>query len=130
MKKKIPPPYSFIFDYLGPKEPTIKPMFGCFAIYIEQRLVFILRKRKDHPKDNGVWIATSKEHHSTLAKEFASMRSISFLGKEPTNWQLLPESADDFEASVLHACRLVAKGDPRIGRITRLKSRKTKPQDN
>jgi hypothetical protein len=90
-------------------------MFGCFALYLNKRLVFIVRKRKTHTDINGVWIATSRAHHRSLLNEFPSMRSISILGKDPTNWQMIPESAEDFEESTIRACTLVVKGDPRIG---------------
>jgi hypothetical protein len=45
------------------------------------------------------------------------MRSISVLGKAATGWQVLPADADDFEAAALHACELVLKRDPRIGKV-------------
>ncbi|MBI4547701.1 MAG: hypothetical protein HY707_06970 [Ignavibacteriae bacterium] len=125
-QKKKPIPFSFVFDYLHPKEPVVKPMFGCYALYLDGKIVLILRKKKDHRADNGIWIATDRAYHESLRKEFPSMRSIKLLGRGPTNWQVIPESAEDFEASVIRACGLVVKGDPRIGRIPRSKSKKPK----
>jgi|ERR1041385_2723272 hypothetical protein len=116
-KKKVQLPFAFVLDYLYPNEPAIKPMFGCHALYIEKKLVLVLRKRNDHRNINGVWIATKREHHESLRKLFPAMHSIDILGKEPTNWQVLPESSDDFEESVIRACGLIVKGDPRIGKI-------------
>lgn len=124
-KTASPPPFSFVFDYLYPKEPRIKPMFGCYALYLDRKIVLILRKRKVHPEANGVWLATAKEHHSSLKKLFPSMRSIGLLGEQPTNWQVLPETSTDFESSVIKACELIVKGDPRIGRIPKSKSSNT-----
>ncbi len=122
-KKKSPSsiPFTFIFDYLYPKEPVIKPMFGCYALYLGKKLHFILRKRTTHKKINGVWIATRKEHHESLQKLFPSMRSIDVLGKSPTNWQILPEKSEDFESAVILACELVKKGDVRIGVVPKKK---------
>ncbi len=114
-------PFTFVFDYLYPKEPTIKPMFGCYALYLGKKIIFILRKRNAHKNINGVWIATSREHHKSLQKLFPSMRSIDVLGREPTNWQVIPETSTDFESSVITACELVKKGDPRIGVIPKKK---------
>lgn len=111
------PPFSFVLDYLYPKEPVIKPMFGCHALYLDGKIVLVLRKRTEHSEANGVWLATSREHHESLKKLFPSMRSIAMLGEPPTNWQVLPEASSDFESSVIKACELVVKGDPRIGRI-------------
>ena len=47
-----------------------------------------------------------------------------FLGKGTTNWQVLSESSRDFESSVITACELVVKGDPRIGTIPKKKGKK------
>jgi len=117
VQKKKPIPFSFVFDYLHPKEPVVQQMFGCHALYVNGKIVLIIRKKKEHRVDNGVWVATYQEHHASLRKELPSMRSIKLLGKGPTNWQVIPESAKDFEPSVIRACELVVKGDPRIGRV-------------
>ena len=98
-------------------------MFGCYALYLHQKIVLILRRRKVHPEANGVWLATSQEHHASLKKLFPSMRSIAVLGDRETNWQMLPEQSDDFESSVIKACELVVNGDPRIGKIPSTKRR-------
>jgi hypothetical protein len=76
-KKNIP--FDFVLDYLTPLDVTVKPMFGFWAIYLNQKIVFILRQRDDHPETNGVWIATSQEHHESLKKELPSMCTISIL---------------------------------------------------
>ena len=120
-------PFGFVFEYLYPKEPRVKPMFGCHALYLGKRLVLILRKRDAHPEANGVWIATSRKHHESLRKIFPSMRSIPMLGKDPTNWQILPERSEDFESSVITACELIVKGDPRIGTIPGSKRVRSSP---
>ena len=110
-------PFQFVLDELGPEQPIVRPMFGCYAIYINGRISLILRDKPAFPKDNGVWLATTKEHHASLKKLFPSMRSIGLLGKDVTGWQVLPSSSDDFEEAALRACRLVIKRDPRIGKI-------------
>ena len=122
-KKKSPSPipFTFVLDYLYPKEPVVKPMFGCYALYLGKKIYLILRKRNVHKHINGVWIATNRVHHESLRKLMPSMRSIDILGKEPTNWQLISETSADFESSVIHACELVKKGDPRIGVIPKKK---------
>ena len=65
-KKKAVLPFSFIFDYLFPLEYTVKPMFGCRAVYIEDKIVFILRQRPKSTELNGIWIATERKHHESL----------------------------------------------------------------
>jgi len=101
---------------LAAAEPYTRPMFGCLSVYIEEKIVFILRDRKTHPRDNGVWVATTEEHHGSLTREFPKMRSISMFG-DNTGWQVLPSDAPDFEESVIRACELTLKRDPSIGKV-------------
>jgi len=92
-------------------------MFGCLAVYIEDKIVLILRDRHDSPQDNGVWLATTAEHHASLQREFPSMRSIRIFGRQTTHWQVLPADAADFEEAALRACALILARDPRIGKV-------------
>jgi hypothetical protein len=92
-------------------------MFGCLAVYVQDKIVLILRDKRDPAADNGVWLATTEEHHQSLLREFPNMRSIQVFGKPVTGWQVLPADAPDFEEAVLHACELVLAKDPRIGKI-------------
>ena len=94
-------------------------MFGCVAVYVEEKIVLILRDKPGAEADNGVWLATTAEHHESLRREFPQMRSIGVLGKEVTGWQVLPADAADFEETALRACELVLQGDPRIGKVPR-----------
>ena len=98
-------------------------MFGCHALYVGEKIILILRERKDHTEDNGVWIATSSEHHASLKKEFPSLRSIQVLGEKETEWQNISAGADDFESSVIRICELIKKGDKRIGKIPKRKKK-------
>jgi len=92
-------------------------MFGCLAIYVRDKIVLITRDKPVPNPDNGVWLATTEEHHQSLRRDFPNMRSIEVLGKKVTGWQILPADADDFEEAALRACELVLAGDPRIGKI-------------
>ena len=95
------------------------PMFGCVAVYVGSKIVFVLRDKVSGPADNGLWIATTTENHESLRGEFPNMRSIGVLGKGVTGWQVLPADAPDFEEAVLRACEMVIAGDRRIGKIPR-----------
>lgn len=99
-------------------------MFGCHAIYIGKSIMLITRNRNTHPEDNGVWIATTQEHHESLRKDIPSMRRIRLLGNGETNWQNIPADAEDFEESVFRACALIQKHDKRIGKIPKAKKQK------
>src|SRR5690242_11883842 len=102
-------------------------MFGCLAVYVGPKIVLALREKAGASSpDNGVWLATTREHHESLRREFPHMRSIGVLGEDVTSWQVLPADAPDFEESAMRACELIAARDPRIGKIpARKKSKKS-----
>jgi hypothetical protein len=110
-------PHVFVLDAISTLSPYTRPMFGCLAIYVKDKIVLILRDKPKSTADNGVWLATTQEHHQSLRREFPNMRSIQVLGKRVTGWQVLPVDAPDFESAALRACELVLAGDPRIGKI-------------
>jgi hypothetical protein len=92
-------------------------MFGCLAVYIEEKIVLVLRDKPDKRADNGVWLCTTEKHHESLRRQFPNMRSIQVFGKEVTAWQVLPADALDFEEAALRACELIVARDPRIGKV-------------
>ena len=116
-KQPKPVPHRFVLDTIAPLSPFTRPMFGCLATYVKGKIVLILRDKPQSTADNGVWLATTEEHHESLRREFPNMRSIQVLGKPVTGWQLLPADAPDFEAAALRACELILAGDPRIGKV-------------
>jgi len=116
-KQRKPIPHPFVLDAITTLSPYTRPMFGCLAIYVKDKIVLILRDKPKNSADNGVWLATTEEHHQSLRREFPNMRSIQLLGKPITGWQVLPADAPDFESAALRACKLVLAGDPRIGKI-------------
>jgi hypothetical protein len=123
-KKAKRAPFPFVLEELAALEPWTRPMFGCTAVYVDEKVVLALRDGKADD-DNGVWLATTKEHHASLRGELPPLRSITVFGTGETGWQVLPVTAPDFEDAVLHACELVRRGDPRIGKVPRPKRRKT-----
>ena len=110
-------PHEFVLDAIARLAPVTRPMFGCLAVYVDDKIVLILRDKQKSRADNGVWLATTTEHHESLRSEFPRMRSIRVFGKKPTHWQVLPADDPDFEAAAIRACRLILARDPRIGRI-------------
>ena len=48
-------PFDFILDYLHPNDVVTKPMFGCFSLYINNKICFFLRDRDDKKELNGIW---------------------------------------------------------------------------
>jgi hypothetical protein len=126
-------PHEFVLEALASLAPRTNPMFGCLAVYVKEKIVLILRDKSASPVDNGVWLATTEEHHDSLRRDFPNMRSIKLLGKKVTGWQVLPVDAPDFEEASRLACELILAGDPRIGKVPgerrrRSEKQKTKPQ--
>jgi len=121
LKRRKPVPFEFVLDALSPLETATHPMFGCLAIYVGRKIVLILRDKLGQDPDNGVWLATTCEHHESLRLEFPNMRSIGAFGPAVTGWQVLPADAPDFEESAMRACELVIAGDPRIGKVPKSK---------
>jgi hypothetical protein len=120
-------PHAFVLDAIAALSPATRPMFGCLAVYVADKIVLILRDKPGSTADNGVWLATTEEHHDSLRRDFPNMRSIQAFGKAVTGWQVLPADAPDFEESAMRAGELVLAGDPRIGKVPgvrRAKSRK------
>ena len=108
-------PHAFVLEALDAASPYTRPMFGCLAVYVKDKIVLVLRDKPD--ADNGVWLATTPDHHASLRRDFPNMRSIKTLGKKVTGWQVLPADASDFEQAALRACDLILAGDSRIGKL-------------
>jgi hypothetical protein len=126
-KSRKRPPHEFVLEALAEIEPRTNPMFGCLAVYIGGKIVLILRDKRDQTAaDDGVWLATTPEHHESLRRDFPNMRSIAVFGRKVTGWQVLPADAPDFEQAALRACELIAAKDPRIGKVPKAKRAGTK----
>jgi len=128
--RRKPIPHEFVLDALAPLSPRTNPMFGCLAVYVREKIVLILRDRPASTADNGVWLATTEEHHESLHRDFPNMRSIKVFGKKVTGWQVLPVDAPDFEESAQRACDLIAAGDPRIGKVPGVKKKSKAAKSN
>jgi hypothetical protein len=83
-KQRKPLPHAFVLDAISSLSLYTRPMFGCLAIYVRDKIVLILRDKPKTTADNGVWLATTEEHHQRLRREFPNMRSIQLLGKSIT----------------------------------------------
>jgi hypothetical protein len=114
------PPYPFILDALAPLDPEVRRMFSGFAIYSGNLLILMLRDHATSVRDNGLWLVLSETtipHEPTLRCDFASLRRIELLGDKIHHWLLIPSDSPTFETESLHACDLLLRRDPRLGRI-------------
>ncbi|HKN21286.1 MAG TPA: hypothetical protein VJX73_07715 [Terracidiphilus sp.] len=119
-KPKQKPPHAFVLEALAPLEPEVRRMFSGFAVYIGDRIVCMLRDHLRSPQDNGLWLVLSETTHPAdplLRREFPSLRPIELLGDKIGHWLLLPSDGPDFEKEALHACDLLLRHDPRLGRV-------------
>lgn len=112
---------------LAPRVRT-RAMFGSHAVYVDQKIIFILRQKDDVKtrRDNGVWVATQPEHNQSLLRDFPALRPIELFAdrglKGFYGWLNLPDADDSFEESALALCRLVIGGDRRIGKLPKSSS--------
>ena len=118
------PPFPFVLELLAPLDPVVRPMFGSYALYVAGKIVLVLRKRKEHASMNGVWVATTREHHASLRRIIPCLGSIPLLGKGETQWQLVAEEEEEFESSVMTLVRLVLAGDRRIGTVPKARAKR------
>jgi len=119
-KPKQKAPHGFVVEALAPLNPEVRRMFSGFAIYVGDLLICMLRESPKSPRDNGVWLVLSEGMDPAdrgLRSEFPSLRSIELLGGKIGHWLLIPSDGRDFEAEAMHACDLLLRHDPRLGRI-------------
>src|SRR5258708_8000540 len=84
LKQRKPVPHAFVLEALAPLSPYTRPMFGCLAVYVKDKIVLILRDKPTNTSDNGVWLGTTKDHHHRLRREFPDIRSSQDLVKPDT----------------------------------------------
>jgi hypothetical protein len=120
-------PFPFVLDELASLDPWTRPMFGCLAVYVGERIVFILRDKAGDP-DTGVWVSSEKDQQAALVRELPRLAPIDVFGDKVSGWKKLAASSPDFEEDVLAACELVRRGDPRIGKVPGAKKKKAAPK--
>ncbi len=59
-RTRAPVPHEFVLDALGALDPLTRPMFGCLAVYVGERIVMVLRDRQRSPADNGIMSRTQR----------------------------------------------------------------------
>ena len=110
-------PHSFVLEAIADRAPTTRAMFGASAVYVGDKIVFILRHRAKDRATNGVWVAVLPEHEAALRMVFPSAGRVHIMGKDIQGWLLLSSDSDDFEAMSLRACELILARDQRIGKV-------------
>ena len=125
-KKRREIAFDFVLERLEPLSPTTRPMFGSTGVYLDERVICILRQKGD--SDDGVWLCFEPELESEVMALFPRLARIEVLGNV-RSWRKLAASDDSFEDDVLQACKLLLAGDTRIGKLPdRLKAKKKAAQ--
>lgn len=123
-KKQIP--FDFVLDELEALAPTTRPMFGCTAVYVEDRIVCILRDKGPSDRDSGVWLAYQPEHEAALLALYPPLVRISIFGDKVQGWRVLPARHPEFEDHVLDVCKRVRARDMRFGKVPGTKKKSAK----
>lgn len=114
--------YDFVLDRLAPLAPSTRPMFGSHGVYLEERVICILRKKGDG--DDGVWVCFEPELEAEVLALLPTLKRIDRLGNV-RNWRKLAANSSSFEDDVLKVCALLLAGDTRIGKLPdRLKAKR------
>jgi hypothetical protein len=110
------PPEACRDPYEGLLEPVAqrrvlgrRRMFGCWAYYAEDRLVWVSAAGRE-PWD-GVLVPTEREHQGALRRALPALRVHPVLRK----WLYLSARHPDFEAVADRLAGLIVAGDARIG---------------
>ena len=79
VKQRKAVPHEFVLDAIDALAPQTRSMFGCLAVYVEDKIVLALRDKRHETADDGVWLATTVERHESPRREFPAMRSVRLL---------------------------------------------------
>ncbi len=109
-------PYNFVLRYLYPVRPRIKKMLGCYGLYLDKKLLLLLRDRENQPEFNGIFVATQPEFFDNLQNELHVSNMIFDIDGAPHTWIFLSEDLEDFDEKVKKACELIKVNDKRIGK--------------
>lgn len=111
-------PYEGLLDRLAASQPLRRRrMFGCWAYYAYDRLVWVSASRRDPWR--GILVPTAREHRDTLRAAVPGLRVHPVLGK----WLYLPARHPNFEAVADALAQRIADGEPRIGVVAAARTR-------
>lgn len=129
------PAFAFVIEELLSSrigdQVRVKAMFGAHAVYISDKIHFILRHRGDTTRrDDGIWVVIAEDSIDAVRKDFPALRKIEIFQKRSSkaipSWWNLPETSPSFEADASELVALVLRGDKRLGKIPKSKLPKSK----
>jgi hypothetical protein len=100
---------------------VVKAQFGMHYVYLNKKLMLMLRKTDKGDGLNGIFVATSKPHHQSLAQDVPALGDFILDTGETydSHWRFLREDDDDFEMSAIKIAEFISHGDERIGKVTK-----------
>lgn len=116
--------YDFVLEQLEAAQPSTRAMFGSTAVYLDERVVFILRQKGD--SDDGVWFAYEPTREPDVLALLPSARRIDRI-PNARGWRMLAAASPSFEEDVLRACRIAREDDSPLGKIPVRRTKKRAP---
>jgi len=113
--------FAFVLDELTELPVRTRAMFGCTAVYVEEKIVLVFCDRPQLTEDRGIWVCIPSQYCREMKADFPTLRGVSFFENENSAWQCLPQDDPNFEETALQVCALIRKRDPRIGRTPKPK---------
>lgn len=110
-------PQAFVLEALESLDPRTRPMFGCLSVYVDDRIVFILREKGGGDPDDGVWVGFEPQHEAEVRAAFPRLEPIEVFEGRVSGWLKLSSKSPEFEEDVFAACKLVRARDRRIGKV-------------
>jgi len=120
-KRKPISTFQFILDELFGLDVRTRPMFGCTAVYVGEKIVLVFCDRDKMKNDIGIWVCIPNTFCQEMKRSFPALRGVSFFANENSAWQCLPQAHPDFEELALELSKMIRSKDPRIGRIPKTK---------
>ena len=115
VRRGKPVAFAFVLDRLDRLSPYTRPMFGCTAVYVDERIVFVLRERGD--SDDGVWVAFAPEAEAQVRAILPRLQDIDMFGGNVRGWKKLAATSAEFEEDVELACSQVLAGNTHFGKV-------------
>jgi len=110
-------PFPFVLDELASLDPFTRPMFGCLAVYVGERIVLILRDKGPADADSGVWVGFAPEHEEAVGTLLPRLEPIEIFEGKVSGWKKLSSRSPLFEDDVMRVCAMIQENDRRIGKI-------------